>query len=70
MIQDQIQNHLDIPLMTQLKEFYKILLRTEGTVNFVIVNDIIFVIGRRRKDRCQPDSLNSKAFPRINIPII
>ena len=70
MVQRQVQNQLHIPSVAQVNQFLQILLRAECGINPVIIRYVIFMIGRRKENRRQPDAPDSEAAAGNRIPVV
>ena len=70
MVQRQVQDQLHVPFMAQGGQFLQVFLRPEGRVDLVVICHIIFMIGRRKEDRRQPDTLDAEAFPGLRITVV
>ena len=70
MIDSKIEDQLHVALLAKSDELLQILFRSEAPVDLIVVLGVVFMIGRRTKDRRKPNSLNTKALTGTNIPVI
>ena len=70
MVQRQVQDQLHVPRVAQCDQFLQVFFRTENGIDPIIVCHVIFMIGRGKKDRRQPDAFNAKAVPGSGIPVV
>ena len=69
MVEHEIDDKLDAAVMARLDKLVKIVERTECRINVVIIIDVILVVGLRRHDRRQPDTVNTEivTFGRVAV---
>ena len=56
--------------MAQGNQFFQILLCTESRVNLVVIRHVVFMIGRRKKHRRQPDAFDAEAVPGRRVSVV
>ena len=69
-IQHQIQNHLYVPGVAGIHQGFQVLQRAKVRVDPVIVGDIVLVVRGAGKNRGQPQTLDTQAGVRKNIPVV
>ena len=70
MVDRQIEDQLDAARVAQRDQLIQILLRAELRIDLVIIGNVIFMIGRRGKNRRQPDPFDAEGFSGIRIAVV
>ena len=70
MIQRQIQDQPDPPLMAAFNQIFQILHGAEGRIDGIIIRHVVFVIGNGLKHRGQPDALDAQACFAVRVSVV
>ena len=69
-VDGQVKDQPDVPLMAQGNQVLQILLRAEGGVDGVIICHVVFVIGGGLENRREPDALHAKAEAGVRVAVV